>query len=211
MGSMSPAKAAVYAELHDALVAEVERIGPEGVNRAAVAARFIDRDVSERTLFRWCAEIMDGPAPARHIEAKVQEAVAARAAAPDPAADLERDVSAVLPAKPVDVAATMSVGDATALDFLGLLKECLADAEKLKAHALTDEGKIRNAKLLLQSSEHVRRTLETAARLQDSLIEVARVGQFHRAIFEMLREESPAFAERVVIRLRQLNVQWGSG
>jgi hypothetical protein len=68
---------------------------------------------------------------------------------------------------------------------------------------------VRNSRVLLAASERVGRTLERAARIQDSLTQAAPVENFHRAIFAALKEESPEGAERVLVRLRQLNAAWG--
>ena len=103
-------------------------------------------------------------------------------------------------------AATGGVGGEIA--FMGLLESCLTDAQQILAYARTPDGAVRNAKLILMGSNHMRQTIETVARIQDTLLQMAQVKRFHQAIFDMLRQESPAFAERVVVRLRQLNVQW---
>lgn len=102
MGSMPVASAALHAELHDALMAEVSRVGPEGVNKAGVVAKFSGRGVSERTLFRWCAEVMDGGEPGQTLARKVKSAAAERAARlPDPAeaaVEVAAEARAMLPA-----------------------------------------------------------------------------------------------------------------
>ena len=40
-------------------------------------------------------------------------------------------------------------------------------------------------------------------------MEVSQVEKFHAAVFETIQEESPATAERLLLRLQQLNASWG--
>ena len=208
MGTMTPEAAALFAEVQDAVLAEVERVGVNGLRRDAVVRAFAGR-ISRRTAYRWCAEILASPTPGRHLNRKVEEAMAERAQAPEPAASLARDVTEALPARPVDALGVATAGRGSArLAFVDLIGECLKDAEQLRTYARSDDGNIRSAKILLMASAHLRKTVETAARIQETLASMAQLDEFHRAIMETVAEESPACAERIVMRLRQLSNTW---
>jgi hypothetical protein len=203
MGSLRHATRELFTEVEAALLAEMERVGPDKMVRADVARQFLARGVDRATLFRWIGQIIASGRPGQRLAKKVREAAASRAArVADPAASAAAEFVAAIPAPP-------TIDTADALPFLARLQGCLARADEMIAHAKTEDGKVRNSRLLLAASEHVRRTLATAARIQDGLMEVSQVERFHQAIFDMLREESPAFAEKVLIRLRQINATWG--
>jgi hypothetical protein len=140
----------------------------------------------------------------------VAEAVADRARASSPAAEVAREVSALLPPQPVDALAAVATSRhfEGKLAFMDLLEKCLEDAEQIRAYARSPDGTIRNARLILAASQHLRQTIETAARVQETLCEIADVDQFHREVIRAIETESPACAERLVSRLRQLNNAW---
>jgi hypothetical protein len=79
------------------------------------------------------------------------------------------------------------------------------------AYARHADGNVRSAKILLSAAEVLRRSLDTAVKLQQAVLEVSQVEKFHAAVFETVREESPDTAERLLLRLRQLNASWGLG
>lgn len=209
MGAMTVEAAALFAELQAAVLAEVERIGAEGFRRERVVAQFAGR-VPRRTAYRWIGEILESGAPARHLEARAAAAVAARARSPDPAGDLARDVGRVLPPRPVDAVGSATAGRAGGrLAFMDILQQCLADAEQVRAYARTADGDVRSAKILLAASAHLRKTLETGAKIQETLASIAEMDRFHSEILAAVAEESPACAERIVMRLQQIAIAWG--
>ena len=89
------------------------------------------------------------------------------------------------------------------------LRECVEIAQKIIKYSQTDNGKVRNAKLLLAGSEHLRRVIDSAVKLQEAAMQLSQVERFHEEIFVALREESPEFAEKVLVRLGQLAERWG--
>lgn len=209
MGAMTKKASALKAESETAILAEVERAGPEAVNRDVVVKRFIARGVAQSTAYRWFADIMKSGRVGAHLASVTREAVDRRASLdPNPAESAAREAVEALPA-------VMMIGDDLApgapeagIQFIKRLQECLAHGDELLQHARTADGKIRNSRLVLSSAELVRRTLESAARIQDTVLQMSQVEQFHQAVFDALREESPEFAERVLVRLRQLNAAW---
>lgn len=199
--------AALRAEVEAAVLAEIERIGPDGFAKDGVVKRFVGRGTGRSTIYRWVDVILASGKPGQHIAKAVERAAAARAATtPDPAVAAAGEVIERLPAVVRLDEMVRTEGTVPAIERL---QKCIQIAEKVISHAETPEGAVRNARLLLQASEHLRRTIDSCVRLQEAVMEVSQVERFHQAIFDMLREESPTFAEKVLIQLRQLNVQWG--
>jgi hypothetical protein len=126
MGAMSPAAAALKAELEAALMAEAERLGPDGFDRAAVVQKFMDRGIGRSTIFRWAKEITASGRLGRHVAKVVKEAAAKRAeTSPDPARSAAEEVGAKLPAT-VTMSDVMPSG--SALDIVERLKQCITTA-----------------------------------------------------------------------------------
>jgi hypothetical protein len=71
-------------------------------------------------------------------------------------------------------------------------------------HARTDDGKVRNARLLLAASEHLRRCIETAAKITDTLMRADKVERYHTAIIEEIA------AERILLHISRLTAAWGN-
>jgi hypothetical protein len=190
-----------------ALLAELERVGPEAMNRAAVLRRFEGGGADWATLFRWAAALFDSGRAGQHLAARVRAAARERVArAPlAPAADAAREAVERLPVpvRPEDIA-----GGESAVAVIQRLQECIHAAMDVMGHARV-EGKVRNARLLLQATEVLRRCLETAARLHEAMRSVHDVDRFHAAVLAEVAKEAPECAERVVQRLTHLARAWG--
>jgi hypothetical protein len=207
MGSMSEAAAGLRAELEAAVLASVERFGTEGWPRDSIIKKFTDRGVSRSTAYRWVGGVLASGRPGQHMAAVVRAAVSARAAREaDPARAAAVEAGAKLPRVVTvdDIAAT------GVLNVVQQLNSCVAVAHELIAHARTIDGGVRNAKLLLSASEHLRRNLETAARITELMLRSDRIEKFHIAIIEELSRESPALAERAAMRLANLANRWAT-
>ncbi|MBV9250327.1 MAG: hypothetical protein JO227_13915 [Acetobacteraceae bacterium] len=196
-------------EVEAAVVAEAERIGPDGFDKAAVVKKFLGRGVSRATLYRWVDAVLATGKPGAAVVQKVKAAAKERAArTSDPAEDAAAEAVEKLPAvvKVEDITGTH--GPIPVIEKLG---QCVRIAEKLIKHAETPEGGVRNAKLLLTASEHLRRTLETTVRLHEAIMDTVQVERFHEAVFNVLRRKDPMLVEEVLAELRALNAQWGLG
>ena len=97
------------------------------------------------------------------------------------------------------------------IPVLDKLRQCVQVADDLMAYARHEDGKPRNAKLLLGASEHLRKSLETATRLYEALRQVDAVDRMHDAIMQEISAESPELAERIVLRLGQVVARFGAG
>ena len=81
------------------------------------------------------------------------------------------------------------VVSAGAIPVMDRLNQCVAAADQVIAFARTSEGAVRNSKLLLSASEHLRRCLETAARVTETMMRAERVERFHAVIIEEIGKE----------------------
>jgi hypothetical protein len=204
--------AALRAKVERAVTKELERVGPAAFEARQVLQRFMGKGASQATLYRWTKAIIASGKPAEHLKGKVKAAAKRRAKrTADPASEAAREVVKALPA-PLDVAAAIApAAPETGVPFLDELKGCLARGHKMVDHSLAEDGKLRNAKVFLQGSEHIRRTIETIARVQDGLLQTNQIKRYHQVMFDALRRESPEVVERILIQLRQLNLAWSVG
>ena len=203
---MAPATHPLRTDVLAAVDAEMERVGPEAFRASAIVTAFAGKGPSEATLFRWIAAYVGSGEPARRIVKKIQVLAASRASRVDDAAgDAAQEAVDHLPAIPTvdDVASSGGI-----IGVVDQLRRCSAAAERVMKHASTEDGKPRNAKLLLAGSEHLRRVIDTTVRLHQSLMGAAQVDRFHKEVIEAIALESPACAERIVQRLRQVTGVW---
>ena len=105
----------------------------------------------------------------------IKQAVAERAArGSDPPASIAAEIGDKLPKR-------VSLADSTGgLDVVRKLREILSSLDDVAAHACPD-GKIRNPWLLLSASEHRRRCIETALRVQHRMADIDQVEHFFHA------------------------------
>jgi hypothetical protein len=197
---------ALRAEVEAALLAELERVGPAALSKAVLVRRFDGRGASRATLYRWLDDLLQSGKAGQHLAGKIKQAAQERAGSTvDPAADAARETAMKLP--PVigldDVA---PIGGTIA--FIAKLHAAIAAAEQVMCHARTEDGRVRNGRMLLAAAESLRRSLDTAVHLQRAILELTEIERFHRAIFEEIARESPELAERVVTCLRHLSNQW---
>jgi hypothetical protein len=195
-------------EFEAAVLAEVTRTGGMGMDRDRLIKEFAARGCKPPTLYRWYRAVMASGRPAARVKSVVKKAAARRAKrAADPSADAAREVADKLPV-PVRVEDVAGTG---ALGIIERLQHVLTAAEDVMKHARTEDGKVRNARLLVGASEHLRRSLETAMKLHDAMIAVQKIDAFNGAVIAAIREETPEVAERLVRRLSQLSVRWSGG
>ena len=194
-------------EIEAAVIAEVERVGPDALNKAALFSQFKARGASRASIYRWIDAPLKSGKAAMRLTAQIRKDAAARAAAvPDPALDAAREAAQIIPVPAMsDIA-----GYGGTVAFIAKLRQIMQTADSVAKHATHDDGKPRNAKLLLQATETLRRAMETGLKLHQAMREISEVDRFLAAIIEVLRQESPIVAERVVKRLNQLAAEWGA-
>lgn len=196
--------ASLRQDFEAALLAEIERVGIDALDRGAVVRRFASPEASQRTLYRWCADLVDSGRAGQHLAAVLTAAAAARAArSAAPAADAAREAVAAMPtiATPATIVGTSPVG------LVENLGEAIRCVNQVMTHARDAEGKVRNAKLLLTASGTLSRCLDTAIRLYAAMHQHSALEAFHASVLAEVAAESPATAERIVARLKRLGEQ----
>ena len=195
-------------EIEAAVLAELARVGPAAFSKSDMMRRFEGR-ASRATLFRHIEKPLVSGRGVQHVARKVKEAAAARSKLPDPPAAAVAAAAAKLPAvvRVEDIASSGGM-----IPVIEKLLACVVIADQLIAHARTDDGKVRSARLLLAGSEHMRRNLETAVRLQESMRQADDMEKFHRRILGVVRAvsiEHPEAAQAIITALGQLAADWG--
>ena len=99
----------------------------------------------------------------------------------------------------------------TGIELVRKLISCVEAAEDVMKHARKDDGSVRLPKTLMQASEHMRRTLETTAKLHESMVSLQKLDRYMEAIFAELKQEAPEVAQRVLARLRETNGRYRAG
>lgn len=176
-----------------ALLDHIKKHG-DNFERSALVQDFVDRGVSQSTCYRWVDAILTRGRVQRRQPA-ISPVVAHVALPADPAVE----IAAKLPAVPsADDVATLGL-----LPVLQLLRESIEIAQDLIKHSRGSDGKVRNARLMLAGSEHLRRAVETAAKLNDTVAAQQEMQQFHRVVLEEVGLEAPALQERILRRIRR--------
>jgi hypothetical protein len=215
MGAPSKEGAALRAEVEQAVLAAAEKLGAEtGIDTAGIVRQFSGRGAADSTLFRWCREIIKSGKPGQHVVKQVKRAadrrVARSAADPEAAtAEVRAELASTLPAV---VRVDDVLGGAAGGKVVGVidrLQRLMTDLEMLIAYAKTDEGKVRNARLLGTSLEQMRRCLETGVRLHQAMREVDEVDRLQKAVIDAIAEESPDLARRIYLKIDAIAASWG--
>ncbi len=126
---------------------------------------------------------------------------------PDPSLQVAQQVMATSLPRVPRVEDTAGLGGT--VPVIEQLGDCIRAAQQVMAYARHADGSVRSAKILLSAAEMLRRSLDTAVKLQQALMDVAQTERFHTAVIETIKDESPATAERLLVRLQQLNASWG--
>jgi hypothetical protein len=198
----------------------------ENLDRPAIVARFRGI-VSQATLYRWIdslrAESPDAEmqtimrAPPRQAGAARKQLDVptikrlARNGKPVDAQRAAHDIKAraadhlpVLPS--LDETATAIAGvPVPVMEKIGL---CLQAAEDVMSKCRLDTGEIRNAKLLLVATEALRRSLDTAVKLQDAITDGLQVERFHAVVLDEVGKCDSETARRIVARLQEVANVW---
>jgi hypothetical protein len=133
------------------------------------------------------------------------------AAAPERAVRTPESVKEVAAEVVEKLPVRVSIADVsgTSIPLLSKIQTVIADVDAVVVYAKTADGKIRNARLLLQASDTLRRAFETALKLAEAMHEVDQVDRFHTIILEEIGELSPDTAEAILQRVGQISAEWG--
>lgn len=211
VANMTGGAKALRAEVEAAVLKAAERVGLDGISQAAIVKQFAGK-AAQSTLFRWIDTFIRSGKPGQHVARQVKRAAERRekqeggpsAAAAAIAADAAEALPVVLTVDDV-----LGSGSTTrTVNVLERLQQLAGDLELLVRHAKTDDGKVRNARLLLQATGEFRKLLETAARIHATMREADHVDRLHDAILEVIAECDPALAERVLRRMDAVAQAW---
>lgn len=166
--------------------------------------------VSKPTFYRWLKKLHTSGVPAQNALRKARKQVkrAAKRAGSVGAANekMARQLHDQLPVAP-------SVEDLCRVsmpELIACIKECIDDAQRLKRHAQAADGdKIRNARLYLNASEQLRKCIETATRLSETMYEIQRVETLFNVFFERVKSRDPEVVKLILEDLRRLNCELG--
>lgn len=191
-------------EVELAVLDAVKAAGPGGkVNRAAIWRDFDGKGVSRSTCFAWIAaslEDRDAGAP-RLADAAV--APPPPAAPTNATAEAEAVAAAVVPVEHGGTAGR-------SLPILQHLQQTIEDVLRVRSVAYHADGRVRNSRMVLKAAEEMRKSLETVVKLQAAMNDAAALERFHGAILDVIRQESPELAQRVMRRLDELAMRWGA-
>ena len=113
---------------------------------------------------------------------------------------------------PVDVPfvapAPQPGGAAVPVPVTQLVQMCVQAGQDVMAAARGPDGKPRNSKMLLNATNTLRRCLETAVRLQESIADAVQADDYDRVIMEEIAKIDPAAAARITARLIELNAHY---
>jgi hypothetical protein len=181
-------------EFETALLAYIQSKG-EDFERSALVQSYVDRGVSQSTVYRWVDTVLANMAvsPSK-ASATPQRTLGA------PAVDDHPLVVEKLPPLPeVD-----GVGSDNLIPVMDLLRDCVEQARNLMEHARNPDGTIRNARLLLHGSQYLVRAAETGAKLNATIGAQQEMEQFQAVLMEEVSTEVPEVQQRILIRLRRV-------
>jgi hypothetical protein len=173
---------------------------PAKVDRGAIVKKYVALGATRASVFRWVALAMAKPA------------------APRPDKNLPPIPPIVFPPLPVfndnvGEAAPAVVSSLFGNDAIALSKKlqvCVQAATDAMAHSRHPDGRVRLAKSLLAGSEHLRRSLETQARLEESLTALRKMDAYMDCLFAAVGEASPEVQAQVLARLKAVDAKWRS-
>jgi hypothetical protein len=199
---------ALRAEVIAAAVAEIDRAGPDRF-RAAVVRTFVDRGLNRATLYRW----LDAAEKSGELGQRVSEAFRQRT---QPAAEDLSDPDGKIAAANQMLSKLPQIadfGDITGQEpirFAGCLRECITAGRDVMRHARDTEGRVKMPKMLIQGSDLLRRSIETASRILEKVHEIQRVEQFHKIIIDEIRNVDGEAAMRILERIDVISREWGA-
>lgn len=175
--------------LKDAVIAAVDAAAKAGNVSKADIMRMFEGKAHPTTIFRWIAKRMQETAISDAIRDASKQEIATRIAD-----DANRGARAIADAR------------ATAQNpFEHLLLDGIEDSIAAIALGKTDDGRIRNPKLIRESREAIRKHVHTAAMLreQETLSE-QEMRDFVRDLKQVIRQEPKEVQERIVGRMRAI-------
>jgi hypothetical protein len=139
----------------------------------------------------------------------------ARSRQPEKVLEVAREVKAKASAAPaaLSVAHEMPSMEETAsvmvpIPVMDKIRVCINAAHEVMEKSRNADGSVRNAKLMLMASEQLRRSLDTAVKLQEAISDGLQIERFHQTIMDEIRKIDPDVARSIVAKLNEINANW---
>ena len=197
-------------ELEAALAKAFSASGVEKFSRSDLIKRFLNKGVSQATLYRWIESSIASGKPGQAAVRAVKKAAEKRIGKP---ARKSRARPLSLEEMKDRLPAVVRLDEVSSTPTVKLIEELgiiVADLKALVAYAKTPDGKPRNARLLLMASDRIRACLETAMRIYQAMRDMDEVDRLHGAILEEIGREAPAVKERILRRLAAMATGYGA-
>jgi hypothetical protein len=208
-------------EAEEFIRAEIARLGPDALDKGAIVRRYVERGASKTRVHEWIKALVHdakNPAPDT-LPADLAVAEAAMQAAghakvldslpgPEDLAQVEMAARvAVDAAAPAHDAPLTLVSGGTAI-ALERVQKIIGTIERVMTYSHHADGRIRNPRVALASAEALRKTLETALKLYETISDIQTVQRFIDAVMAELRAADRDLARCVVERLQGIQGRW---
>lgn len=199
-------KKALRKEFEHEIMEAFSTYGPD-FDKAPLIRKYVEKGLNQSSVYRWFERIKASGAPGREFAKNAREEAARRQAAPETARPISAEIVEQLPVVPAaDDVVGIGVGP-----MVTQLELCINTARRLLKQSEGEGGKIRNARQAMAASEHLRRCVDTMARLTETLIACQNVEDFHKACIDVISSENPEAAQKIILRLRQMNMSRRGG
>jgi hypothetical protein len=159
-------------------IIDAARLGPAGAALEAIGPVKADKAL---------AAAKGGQAPRVKAVARDIKAIAEENRAPN----IEETAAAMVP-----------------LPVMEKIQMCVAAAQEVMNKSRDSSGQVRNAKLMLLASEQLRRSLDTAVKLQEAISDGVQIERFHKAIMDEIARIDPEVARRIIAKLNEVQAAW---
>jgi hypothetical protein len=176
-----PTNTALQAEVAAAVSA-----APDGTPRGVIVRQFLNRGVSRASLYVWVERAMTGLAMNR-LKGTHSPPI-------ETDARVIRGLSGI----------TKRDRASAPIRFLDILHRTIADLEALRAMAVSEDGKIRNVRLMLETADKIGRTLDRAARIGVIIRDIEADRAFMRDLADVIHRLPPHVGEPILAEMREL-------
>jgi hypothetical protein len=196
----------VKAQVSEAVRRSIDKYGTPAWDKARILKPFAGQ-AARSTLYRWIDEAVAEHRPAARAIKAARKAAKKGAILPDAeAAATEVALSGALVPSGEMLAGALEVRK-----MVVRLEACMVNCEDVFAHSRTPEGRVRLAKTLMQATDNMRRTIEAATKLHQTLMASGEVERFKAELVATIRAVAAAYPEasRVLLsRIQELSGRW---
>jgi hypothetical protein len=203
-------------EVEAAIEESFQALGPKGFEKAGVVKQFSNRGASPATLYRWIDAYVAIARPDLRLQKRLKRA-AMRGTHQAIRRSPERGkgkVAAIVHVGAKALAAgpeLTAVAGETMFDIVGRLGRCVDAAEQVMAHARTEGGGVRMARMLLAGSESLRKSVETLVKLNERIRNDKDMCQFVDEVMDMIEQvasNNPSVAAELINGARTVAMRW---